>query len=67
MNYFAQDHQCAHPRFRCSNRADLRLDWVRQSVQPVLDLARLLSDGIEWTGVIGGICSSRTSKAILST
>jgi len=39
------------------NGRQVRLEWVAESVQPVLDLTRLLADGIERGRVVGGILS----------
>jgi hypothetical protein len=42
----------------------IRFDGIRQSIQPVLNLAGLLSNGIERTRVVGGVCSPLPTKLV---
>lgn len=41
---------------------DSRLHGMRQSVEPVFDLARLFANGIQRARVVGGVCSSRATE-----
>jgi hypothetical protein len=42
----------------------VRLDGFAERVQPVLDLARLLADGIEGRGVVGRVAARRTRAGV---
>lgn len=44
---------------------NVRLHWVGQRIQPVLDLASLLADGVEWAGVAGGIGAAGATERVL--
>jgi len=54
------------PRSNCTRQVvDVRLHWVGQSVQPVLNLASLLADGVEWARVTGGIGAAGATERVL--
>lgn len=42
----------------------VRLDGFAERVQPILDLARLLADGIEGRGVVGRVAARRARAGV---
>jgi hypothetical protein len=47
---------------RAGNCENSRLDRMRQGVEPVFNLARLFTNGIQRAGIVGGVWSSGTAK-----
>lgn len=52
----------AGPQAACTSRGHSRLHRVGQRVQPVLNLACLLPDGVQGTRVVGGFGSPRAAE-----
>jgi hypothetical protein len=47
-----------------ADSGQVRLDGFAERVQPVLDLARLLPDGIEGRGVVGRVAARRAGTGV---
>lgn len=44
---------------------DIRLDGIAQRIQEIFNLAGLLPDGIEGTGIVGHVCAGRAESVLV--
>lgn len=65
----AESHVSIHPNSSLQvDHTNIRSHGIGQGIQPIFNLTRLLTDGIEWTWIVGGLgtTSSTTERMLVS-